>query len=121
MDLLMRRPSVIELDRLSGDDKALLALFFLTRLRQYVRTHPVPPSGLRHVVVIEEAHNIVGTMESSTPSESYADPRAFAAQFVCQMLAELRALGVGIIIVDQSPSTEHMTLAQGVPGKSKNR
>lgn len=104
MDLLMERTSIIEMDRLCGDHKALLALIMLATMRQYLRTHPASVTGLRHVVVIEEAHNIVGTRESTTPSESNADPRAFAAQFVCQMLAELRSMGVGIIVVDQSPS-----------------
>ncbi len=59
---------------------------------------------MRYVIIIEEAHNIVGCTEEAQPSPDVANPKAFAAEFVCRMLAEVRALGVAIIIVDQLPS-----------------
>jgi hypothetical protein len=59
---------------------------------------------MRYVILIEEAHNIVGCAEEAQPSPDIANPKAFAAEYVCRMLAEVRSLGVGIIIVDQLPS-----------------
>ena len=59
---------------------------------------------LRYVIIIEEAHNIVGRSGDATPSEDFANPKAHACEFVCRMLAELRGPGVGIVIIDQLPS-----------------
>jgi len=60
---------------------------------------------VRYVIVVEEAHNIVGRSTTTTLSEDVVDPKSFASQYICRMLAELRALKVGILIVDQLPST----------------
>ena len=58
----------------------------------------------RHVLFIEEAHNIAGRTDRAAASPDVADPKAFAVEFLCRMLAELRASQVGIIVVDQLPS-----------------
>ena len=56
--------------------------------------------GSHHVTVIEEAHKIVGRTGTAHASEEIVDPKAFAAEYVSRMLAELRALGEGIVIAD---------------------
>ena len=104
IDRLMTGHSVIELAHIPGEKGCLLTLFLLTAVREYVKTVPWTGNGLRLVVVLEEAHNVVGRAADATPSEENADPKAYASQFICEMLAELRAMGVAIIIVDQLPS-----------------
>jgi len=102
---LLAHPTIIEMDYLSQDHACLLTLFLLAAIREEIRTDPHRRGkGLCHVTVIEEAHNIVGRSGSAKASEEIADPKAFAAQYVSRMLAELRALGEGIIIADQLPS-----------------
>ncbi len=54
--------------------------------------------------MIEEAHNIVGRSTDTATAENHADPKAYATELICRMLAELRALGVGLILIDQLPS-----------------
>lgn len=104
IDHLMAVPAIIEFDRLHPEQACLLTLFLLTNIREYLKTVPKPGKDPRYIIIIEEAHNIVGRTGQALPSPDVADPKAFAAEYVCRMLAELRALGVGIIIVDQLPS-----------------
>lgn len=102
---LMASPTVVELAAVPRvEEKCSFTLFLLGAIREYVTANYKSGEGLRFVVVIEEAHNIVGRNADASPMENIADPKAKASEFVCQMLAELRALGVGIIIVDQNPS-----------------
>lgn len=104
IDRLMKVPAILELDSVHQEQACLLTLFILMSIREYLKTVPQTDNGLRFVIIIEEAHNIVGRDSQASHSPDVADPKAFAAEYVCRMLAELRALGVGIIIVDQLPS-----------------
>ena len=102
---LLQYPTLIEMDYLSQDHACLLTLFLLTSIREQIKVNDERRTrALHHVTVIEEAHNIVGRTGTAKASEEIADPKAFAAQYVSRMLAELRALGEGIIIADQLPS-----------------
>jgi len=102
---LLKYPAIIEMDYLSQNHACLLTLFLLSAIREYIKIDPKRRhKDLHHVTVIEEAHNIVGRTGSAKASEEIADPKAFAAQYISRMLAELRALGEGIIIADQLPS-----------------
>lgn len=102
---LLKHPTILELERLNLDQQNLLVLFLLTSIRE--RLSKLGPSkDLRHVIVIEEAHNLVGRPGSSGQiSEDFADPRGHATRFLVKLLAEVRALGEGILIIDQSPSS----------------
>ena len=104
LDQLVNGYSLIELACLPQEQSSLQTLSALTGISQYARTVPYCGEGPRLVVVIEEAHNLVGRNTDASPSEENADPKAYAAELICRMLAELRGLGVGIVIVDQLPS-----------------
>ena len=104
IDCVLKGSTIIELGNLPVEQACLLTLFVLTAVRERVRTTAWSGDGVRFVIVLEEAHNIVGTGGDAVQSEEQADPKAFAAEFICLMLAELRALGVAIIIADQLPS-----------------
>ncbi len=95
--------TIIELNDLHHDDKSLVMMFILTFLREYRERHP--SSSLAHVTVIEEAHNVLGQVESSGQTEgSGSDVRAQAVEAFCNLLAEIRSCGEGLIICDQSPN-----------------
>lgn len=95
--------SVIEIDRLSQDQKCLETLNFLSSLRDYLRCLP-PANGLRLVISISEVHNIFSRTGEARPSEEAANPLAYVVALIKQLIVELRALGVGIILSDQHPS-----------------
>jgi len=102
-DLLMQRPVILELDALNEDEKALLMMFILTFIYEYAKAHRRSGSPLRHVLVIEEAHNLIGRGEQGS-SEFRANPKEQAVRLFVRMLAEMRALGQGILIADQLPT-----------------
>lgn len=100
-DLIMTQPTVLELNDLNQDDKALTMMFLLTWLREYRELHR--GKSLQHVTVVEEAHNVMENVQSVGASEIAADTRAKAVEAFSSMLSEVRAYGEGLIISDQSP------------------
>jgi hypothetical protein len=104
VEQLMNHPSVIEMDRLSSESRCLLTLFLLVSIREYIRIHPSEDGKLRYVLIIDEAHNLVGTKSESQASEDSPDAGAHASEYLCRMLAEMRSQGVGVIVCDQVPS-----------------
>lgn len=103
-DVLMSQPVVLELDALNDEEKALTMMFILTLVREYAKARRKSGSPLTHVVLVEEAHNVIGRGESRAGSEHRANPKEVSIRFFTRMLAEMRALGEGIIVVDQLPT-----------------
>jgi hypothetical protein len=58
---------------------------------------------VRHVIFIEEAHNIIAPTTEQTSSDS-VDPKISATNYIMKMLAEVRALREAIVIADQLPT-----------------
>jgi len=103
LETLFTSNVVLEMDYLTSEHTCLMTLFLLSSMREYVSVNRSSGADLSHVTVLEEAHNIVGRSGGGGGGEQ-ADPKAFAAEYVSHMLAEMRALGEGIIIADQLPS-----------------
>ena len=102
---LMTVPSIIELNNLSAEQSCLFTLFILNRIRQRCKTSSVRKDRpIFYAVSLEEAHVIMGRASNASPSEDNPNVKAYATEFICRMLAELRAYRVCIIIIDQLPS-----------------
>ena len=102
MQALMTRPSVLELESLNDEEKALVMLFLLTFIREYCRATRTD-SRLQHVTLIEEAHRVMGATPHATDREVSADTRAEAVGMFSAALSEMRAFGEGLIIAEQIP------------------
>jgi hypothetical protein len=103
LDDMLRHPTVLELESLADDDdKAFLMGLLFTRLSEYRRTQG-ETDALRHLLVIEEAHRLLGRVDSRI-SEEQADPRGKAVETFSNLLSEIRAYGEGVIIADQIPA-----------------
>lgn len=100
-EIIFNRPVVLELNELNEDDKALTMMFLLMWLREWRELHPA--HALQHLTVVEEAHNVVSSVQSVSNVEIAADTKAKAVAAFANMLAEVRAYGEGIVIADQSP------------------
>ena len=107
LEELFDRPTILELRHLGSDeDKALMTGFLLLGLQEFCdRNRPVGGGKLHHVVLLEEAHNL---MEEPRPGTA-DDAKAAAVRFFTNMLAENRKYGQGFLIVEQIPTL----LAQG--------
>ena len=101
---LMNVSSIIEFGRVQKDYACFIILLLITNIREYLKTVPKTEKNPRFVIIIEEAHNIVGRCSVASASPDVADPKAFAAEIICRALVELRSFGVSIFIVDQHPS-----------------
>jgi len=109
---LLRHPTVIELEALSDDDdKAFvvgLILTFISEFRQ--TTNPaIDPyterdDDLQHILVIEEAHRLLKNVAQERHSEHLGNPRGKAVEFFANIIAEMRAMGQGVVVVEQIPS-----------------
>lgn len=102
---LFSTPVILEMNDLSVDDKALVVMFLLSMLREYRERHRGHDGQLVHVTMVEEAHNVLESVSSKGSGEgaTSADTRFKAVEAFCQLLTEIRALGEGLIIADQSP------------------
>jgi hypothetical protein len=97
---ITRKPTVIELSCLpDAESQALIMGFLSLQLRHHWRMSG-PSDSLRHLTVIEEAHRLL----KAVPETSANAARTRAVEDIAHMLAELRGFGVGLAIVDQTPS-----------------
>lgn len=103
LSTIFTEPTILELDSLEAADKSLVSLFLLVFLREYVQSRTASNSQLNHITIVEEAHNLLSGGVGAR-SESVANIREEAVNAFCNMLAEIRAYGEGLIIIDQRPS-----------------
>ena len=104
IDLLMARPVVLELDALSEDEKALAMMAILIFVRERAISTRRSGAKLTHVCLVEEAHNLLGSDAGAGGSREGGDAKGVAVRYFTRMLAEMRALGEGLIIADQLPT-----------------
>lgn len=105
-DQWMTRSAIIELESLGKDPANFTTLLIATLIRETLKTvnYKKPKDGRpRHVMFFEEAHNLIGPTAEKVAGAT-ADPKQAATAYIVKMLAEVRALGEGIIIADQLPT-----------------
>lgn len=99
----LENSAVIELESMGRGAANFLTLLLCSLIRETLRNAPRCDGPVRHVIFIEEAHNLIGP-ESEERTGKDADPKQAATAFIVNMLAEVRALKESIIIADQLPS-----------------
>ena len=107
---LLGGPAILELERLADEsDKAFLMGLLLIRLAEFRRGQQraagpdhAPGEALRHVLVIEEAHRLLANVDPGSADDNRA--RAQAVESFSNLLAEIRAYGQGIVVVNQVPT-----------------
>lgn len=104
---LLKKNVLFELEAFSdNDEKSFIMALLLGRIYEHRQVEyqqgKVPKNTLRHIVVLEEAHRLLAKAEGK--GETQASPRSKSVEIFSDMLAEVRAYGQGMIIVDQIPS-----------------
>ena len=102
---LLKYPIIIEMESLGRGPSNFMTLMLCTLIREVLRVDPNADSemSVRHVIFIEEAHNLIAQSTGETGGDD-ANPKIAATNYIVAMLAEVRALREGIIIADQLPT-----------------
>ena len=93
---------ILDISRVkSSETKALLMGLMVYILNEYRMDQKTESNtGLRHVTVLEEAHNL---LKNTSGGESELIGKS--VEMITNTIAEIRTYGEGFIIVDQSPSS----------------
>ena len=98
---LLRRNVVLAIEDVANDeDKAFLMGTLIIRLVEHLRLRArrERSAGLRHVIVIEEAHRLLRNRGTEERAGSHA------VELFAGLLAEIRAYGEGIVVAEQIPA-----------------
>ena len=101
-ELLFDKNCILDISRIkSSETKALIMGLVVYILNEYrIDTKQGNNKGLKHVTVLEEAHNL---LKNTTSLDSNLIGKS--VEMLTNTIAEIRTYGEGFIIVDQSPSS----------------
>ncbi|MCK5303455.1 MAG: DUF87 domain-containing protein, partial [Candidatus Thorarchaeota archaeon] len=99
---LLKHPTIIEMRDLSPDDRTLLTGILTVGISEYLTANPRKELG--HLLVLEEAHHFLKRVGGSI---TYAEPtsKQRAIDNIVEMLRTQRGKGLGLVLVDQLPSS----------------
>ncbi len=111
LDVILQRPTVMELGRLGAQQDIALVMSFITMLlvealQSKYKQLPFDKrqaQGLQHVTLIEEAHRVMPSAQHAASGPDLANPAVQGAEDFANILAEIRGFGEGIIIAEQIP------------------
>jgi len=107
---LLESRVVFELESLADDDdKAFFVGLILSLIAEYrqaaARNAPITQDeSLRHILVIEEAHRLLKNISTERTSEMMGNPKGKAVETFCNIIAEMRSFGQGVIVAEQIPT-----------------
>ena len=96
---------IVDLSRISSDEtKSLIMGMIIIKQQEYHMANKTRTNeNLRHITVLEEAHNIL-KRTSTEQSVEGANLVGKSVEMISSAIAEMRTYGEGFVIVDQSPS-----------------
>ena len=96
-------PAIVELEAMGQGPANFTTLMLCALIREGLKVNPAYDGPVRHVIFIEEAHNLIGP-DAEEKSGGDANAKTAATAFIVKMLAEVRALKEAIFIADQLPT-----------------
>lgn len=114
--------TVIDLSRIgSAESKSLLMGLLVLKLQEHRMAEKKGMNQpLRHLTVLEEAHNLLKRSSSSQGSES-GDLTGKSVEMISNAIAEMRTYGEGFIIADQAPGLLDMAAIRNTNTKIIHR
>lgn len=101
---LFEKNVIVDLSRVNNTEtKSLIMGLLVMKLNEYYQVKGDMNSKLKHVTVLEEAHNLL-KRTSKEQSQEGSNLAGKSVEMICNSIAEMRTYGEGFIIVDQSPS-----------------
>lgn len=93
---LLSRPTIVDMSELSDSDRTLLMGLLTAGVIEYKLAHP--QRKVTNLLVLEEAHYLLG--KTTVGDRAHA----LAVQSFVQMLRVLGGTGLGVMVIDQSPT-----------------
>jgi DNA helicase HerA-like ATPase len=109
---------IVDLSRIGSiETKALIMGILVMKLQEYrMCQNKEPNSALRHVTVLEEAHNLLKRTSTEQNMEG-ANILGKSVEMLANAIAEMRSYGEGFIIADQSPGLLDMSVIRNTNTK----
>ena len=108
---------IVDLSRVgSTETKSLLMGILVMKLQEYRMCSSGMNSRLRHVTVLEEAHNLL-RKTSAEQSQEGANLQGKSVEMLANAIAEMRTYGEGFIIADQAPGLLDMSVIRNTNTK----
>lgn len=107
-EVLFDQNTIVDLSRIGAQEtKSLIMGIIIMRLNEYRFVNAKGAnSGLRHLTVMEEAHNILKRTSTEQSMEG-SNITGKSVEMLVNSIAEMRTYGEGFVIVDQSPTSVH--------------
>jgi hypothetical protein len=117
-DVLFNQNVIVDISRVgSSETKALIMGILILKLQEYrMSENKNNVKELRHVTVLEEAHNLLRRTSSEQSQES-SNLQGKSVEMLANAIAEMRTFGEGFIIVDQSPGLMDMSVIRNTNTK----
>lgn len=94
---------IVDLSRVgSTETKSLIMGLLVMKLQEHRMAQAAMNSELKHVTVLEEAHNLLKRTSTEQSAES-SNLLGKSVEMITNAIAEMRTYGEGFIIVDQAP------------------
>lgn len=115
---LFKRNVIIDLSRIGAlDTKSLIMGMLVLKLQEFRMTEDLPMNAdMRHVTVLEEAHNLLRRTSIEQPTES-SNIFGKSVEMIANAIAEMRTYGEGFIIADQAPGLMDMSVIRNTNTK----
>lgn len=95
---------IVDISRVgSMDTKSLIMGMLVLKMHEYRMAEGGMNQPLKHVTVLEEAHNLLKGNASSVTAGEGADLIGKSVEMLSNIIAEIRTYGEGFIIADQAP------------------
>ncbi|MBQ9539146.1 MAG: DUF87 domain-containing protein [Treponema sp.] len=114
---LFDRNVIVDLSRVgSTETKSLIMGLLVLKLQEHRMTHSGMNEHLRHVTVLEEAHNLL-KRTSTEQSQDSGNLLGKSVEMLTNSIAEMRTYGEGFIIADQAPGLLDMAVIRNTNTK----
>jgi len=108
---------IVDLSRVgSTETKSLLMGILVLKLQEYRMTNGDMNAELKHITVLEEAHNLLKRTSTEHMSES-ANLLGKSVEMLANAIAEMRTYGEGFIIADQAPGLMDLSVIRNTNTK----
>lgn len=118
LDAMLPKNAIIDLSRIgSQETKSLIMGVLVLKLQEYRMSEQIGSNReLRHVTVLEEAHNLLRRTSSEQSQES-SNLQGQSVAMIANAIAEMRTYGEGFVIADQSPGLMDLSVIRNTNTK----